>query len=179
MGLGCDRVASSRSAGLAFGNGRTGRRFSASLGSTFGFIARRSSRSGAASIIASVVCTTGFIAAISCTRTIAAPFKIAVVTAAAVAYSREAGSSCNKNCFREVATNTGSSNRPSSPRRARISEFCSPRFPKPIPGSITSRSRDTPPRVARWTDASNSASSVPITSFIGLSRVQVSGVPRM
>jgi hypothetical protein len=106
--------------------GRIGvRRFSSCTSESnrrFAFSGTRSSRSGVATITASAACTTGFIAATSCTRTIDAPFRIAVVTAAAVANSSaRASSAFPKNDFREAATNTGTPSRCNSASRARIS----------------------------------------------------------
>jgi len=66
------------------------------------------------------------------------------VTAAAVA-KRVCSSLCwARNDLREGPQSTGSSRLRSFPSWARISEFCSLRFPNPMPGSITMRSRAMP-----------------------------------
>ncbi len=67
----------------------------------------------------------------------------------------------------------------SSSSRPRISEFCSLRFPKPRPGSITMRLRSRPSRTARCMAESSSMARFPTGSFRGGSLAHVSGVPRM
>ena len=63
---------------------------------------------------------------------------------------------CGRNDLRDGPTRMGNSSCASSPSRARISAFCSLRFPNPSPGSITIRARSTPAPTARCTDASRS-----------------------
>ncbi len=101
------------------------------------------------------------------------------VIAAAVANSVPLSPGCAKNDFLDTPTIIGSSSRANSPRRAKISEFCSRRFPNPIPGSTMIRIRSTPARRARFTEASRSFTIDPITSGSGASVAHVWGFPRI
>ncbi len=140
---------------------------------------RASARLREARQISSATATTTFIALTSCTRTKCVPAKTAAATAAAVANSVSRSSGWAKKDFRDAPTRIGSSRRIISPKRARISEFCSRRLPNPMPGSITMRDRSTPARRARLTLASKSLMMFPITSGMGPRVAQVSGRPRM
>jgi len=135
--------------------------------------------SGMAAMTASVVSTTGFMAATSCTRTMYAPFRMHAVTAAAVAKSVSMGSARARKDLRDGPIRMGNSKRRNSPRRAMTSEFCSFRLPKPRPGSMTMWSRSIPARLARCTAASSSPAISPITSRIGGIFAHWSGIPRM
>ncbi len=139
--------------------------------------------------ISSAIKRAARISATSWTRTRCAPAITAAVIAAAVenraaislaslSLSLSAVAAVKKD-FRDGPTRMGYSNLAKSARRARISVFCSLRLPKPRPGSITMESRSTPERRARLMEASRSLVMASITSGIGPSLPQVSGVPRI
>ena len=89
--------------------------------------------------IASATSATCFISATSCTRTMSAPFAIAMATDAAVPKTRSSTGAPPSTApivdLRDVPTSSGRPSARSSPRRRSISRFCSGRQPKPNPGS--------------------------------------------
>src|ERR1700730_16199286 len=92
----------------------------------------------------------------SWTRTTSAPRRIAAVVVAAVPSTRSPtgrSSSLPINDLREVPMRIGWSSSRSSTRRRITIQLCSAVLPKPMPGSISTRSRRTPACTARSTDA--------------------------
>jgi hypothetical protein len=136
---------------------------------------------GMARSTSSAMTSAAFISATSWTLTMWAPASTAAVTAAAVAYlvSSSLLVAEVRNDLRDGPTRIGYSSFARSASRAMISAFCSLRLPKPRPGSRTIEMRSTPARRARLMEASRSLVTASMTSGMGPSLPQVSGVPRM